>query len=285
MKSIVVNLANPGLGDPLFYERWSYFGSVLSFIPQELSELNKVKLLIVDQYTGVDRKFISKFPNLKIIATPTTGLTHIEDRLPVRTISLKGERVFLNKITSVSEFTVMSILKLAKDISNPPQKIAGKTIGIVGLGRLGHLVRKAAKGLGMRILYYEKGMDNFALDHLLATSHFVTLHCDENPTTKNLISRERIALMRPTSFLINTSRPSVLDEPALMKALSSGRIAGAALDTSNLQFGLYNPQPKNLIITPHIAGRSIEDRVATCNFLVNKVKATGEFPHGFEPIT
>jgi phosphoglycerate dehydrogenase-like enzyme len=274
--NIVVNLARSDKGDKDFYSRWELYGKVYSYIPQNKYELQSVKVLVVDQYTSIDKKFISLFPNLKVVATPTTGLTHIKEDLHIPVISLKGDRAFLNKITSVSEFVTMSILKLAKDISDPPIKVSGKTLGIIGMGRLGKLVKRAGKGLGMDILYYEKGMKEHALDYLLWKSDFITIHCDENPTSKGLLSEEKLKLIRPTSFLINTSRASILDEQALLRSLKTGKIKGAALDTTNLKFSaLYEPAPWNLIVTPHIAGRSIEDRISTCEYLVNKVGDSG----------
>ena len=119
-------------------------------------------------------------------------------------------------------------------------------------------------------------MKEYALDFLLWKSDFISIHCDENPTSKNLLTEKKLKLIRANAFVINTSRPSILDEKALLRALEAGLIKGAALDTTNLKFDpVYQPPPKNLIVTPHIAGRSIEDRISTCEYLVEKVGNSG----------
>ena len=115
------------------------------------------------------------------------------------------------------------------------------TLGVVGVGNIGRAVVRRARAFGMRVLgndpvrppasfVDETGLDVVTLSELLAEADFVSLHCDLNPTSFHLISSGALALMRPTAYLINTSRGPVVDEPALTDALREGRIAGAALD-------------------------------------------------------
>lgn len=146
-----------------------------------------------------------------------------------------------------------------------------KTLGIVGLGRIGQAVARRARGFEMPILAVEPapnmdavealGVELTDLATLLRESDFVTLHVPAMPETYKLINTERLALMKPTALLINTARGSLVDEDALYEALTTDRLAGAALD-------VFDPEPpdaesplvmlENVVVTPHIAGMSEE---------------------------
>jgi glyoxylate reductase len=149
----------------------------------------------------------------------------------------------------------------------------GKTLGIIGLGRIGRGVARRAQGFQMRVLYsdmsrapldVEKELHTeFApLDRVLSESDFVTLHVPLLPDTRHLISTDTLGKMKPTAYLINTTRGPVVDEAALVEALEQKKIAGAALD-------VYENEPKvhpalvgrkDVILTPHIASATIETR-------------------------
>ena len=140
--------------------------------------------------------------------------------------------------------------------------LAGQTLGIVGMGRIGGIVADFGRFMGMKVLYNARtpkphrdalGDQRVSLPELMAQSDFISLHCPATPETKNLISKEMIALMKPTACLINTARGAVMDENALLEALTECRIAGAALD-------VYPDEPhvnpaylklSNVILTPH----------------------------------
>jgi lactate dehydrogenase-like 2-hydroxyacid dehydrogenase len=156
-------------------------------------------------------------------------------------------------------------------------KVYGKALGIVGLGRIGRAVaRRAHNGFGMRILFHEPmpvpeaeiaalGAERRdTLEELLADSDFVSLHTPALPETRHLINAERLAQMKPSAFLINTSRGDVVDEAALVEALRARTIAGAALD-------VYEREPKltpglceleNVVLLPHLGSATVETRVA-----------------------
>jgi lactate dehydrogenase-like 2-hydroxyacid dehydrogenase len=155
--------------------------------------------------------------------------------------------------------------------------LQGKTIGIVGFGRIGRAVaRRARLGFGMRVLYHDPGrVDDAAakqlgaercatLDELLASSDIVTLHCPATPETHHLIGAARLTRMRPTAFLINTARGGVVDEGALARALRDGTIAGAGLD-------VHEREPRiaaeilaleNVVVLPHLGSATRETREA-----------------------
>lgn len=148
--------------------------------------------------------------------------------------------------------------------------VHGKTLGIIGLGAIGRAVARRAAGFGMRVLAYEIAPDRAAaaslgialcdLDTVLAESDFVTLHVPLTPATRHLIGEATLRKMRPSAFLINTSRGDVVDEAALLRALREGRLAGAGLD-------VFHDEPvrdqelvglDRVVATPHVASHTRE---------------------------
>ena len=154
--------------------------------------------------------------------------------------------------------------------------LSGKTIGIVGLGRIGSRVAHHAKnGFDAKVIYYDvKRNTDFekefnavfkpTIEELLAEADFVSIHVPLLPTTKHLINAERLARMKPTAYLVNTSRGPVVDEAALVEALKSGTIRGAAIDVFENEPALASglAELENIIITPHIASATEETRAA-----------------------
>ncbi len=151
--------------------------------------------------------------------------------------------------------------------------VFGATLGIVGLGEIGEAVARRATGFKMRVLYHSRtrkpaleadlGLRYCALPELLAESDFVSLHTPLTPETRNLMSAAQFAAMKPSAILVNTSRGGVVDQDALIEALRSGTIAGAALDVTTpeplpLESPLYSFP--NVVITPHIASASLATR-------------------------
>jgi len=153
------------------------------------------------------------------------------------------------------------------------QDVWGKTIGIVGLGRIGSAVAKRALAFNMKVLYYdvirqpglekELGIDYVELETLLKQADFVTVHVPLLPQTHHLISEKELKMMKRMACLVNTSRGPVVDEKALYKALKEGWIWGAGLDVWEKEpVEMDNPLLKldNVVIAPHIASASIETR-------------------------
>jgi glyoxylate reductase len=173
--------------------------------------------------------------------------------------------------------------------------IHGKTLGVVGFGRIGRAVARRALGFGMRVLYYDAVRPDAAterelratptdLDTLLRESDFVTLHTLLSPETRHLIGERTLRLMKKTAVLINAARGPVVDEAALAKALSEGWIAGAGLD-------VFEEEPKihpgllpltNVTLAPHIASASGETRIAMATLAVRNCLAVLE---GQPPLT
>ena len=140
--------------------------------------------------------------------------------------------------------------------------ISGRTLGLVGYGRIARAVEQMVSGFRMKVVHYDPMLtDSMDLDELLKTSDYVSLHCPLTDETRGLIDARRLALMKPNALLVNTSRGPVVDEAALIRALKDGTIGGAALDVlceeppakDHPLFGL-----DNVILTPHIAAFSAD---------------------------
>ncbi len=171
--------------------------------------------------------------------------------------------------------------------------VHGKTLGIVGLGRIGQAVAKRSLGFDMKVLYFavrrkdqeteqRYGATYVALDTLLRESDFVTLHVPLMDSTHHLIGKDKLALMKPTAFLINASRGAVVDEQALVQVLKERKIAGAALD-------VYEKEPQlspglseldNVVLIPHLGSATQQTRNAMAEIVANNVIAAlqGEPP-------
>lgn len=164
--------------------------------------------------------------------------------------------------------------------------VHGKTIGIVGMGRIGSAVARRARGFDMKILYtkrnrypeayeHELGATYVSLDELMSRSDFVSVNPLLTPETVHLVGARQLALMKPTAYLVNTSRGPVVDEAALAAALAAGRIAGAALD-------VYEQEPKvhpelvklpNVVLSPHTGSAVTEMRDHMANVVVDGIEA------------
>jgi D-3-phosphoglycerate dehydrogenase len=151
-------------------------------------------------------------------------------------------------------------------------ELAGKTLGIIGAGRIGTAVGLRAKGFKMKVLYFnlnknetleeEVGAKKVSLETLLKNSDIVTIHVPLTPKTKHLISARELKLMKKGAYLINTSRGEVIDEKALIKALKTGKLAGAGLDV--FEYEPFVPKElielDNVVLTPHIGSATVEAR-------------------------
>ncbi|MBI2002457.1 MAG: phosphoglycerate dehydrogenase [candidate division NC10 bacterium] len=206
---------------------------------------------------------------------------------------------------SVADYTLALMLALAVDLVAHHEQVKGgrwitdfhrgfwrATVGIVGLGRIGKAVARRCQGFETRILAYDPVPDTtFACDHgvhlvpldaLLREADFVTLHLPLTAETVRFINRDRLALMRPTAFLINTARGAIVDEEALAEALTAGRLAGAGLDAFAVEppFGSPLLTLDRVIVSPHAAG---SDERATAAMLTRCVDSILAVARGDDP--
>jgi D-3-phosphoglycerate dehydrogenase / 2-oxoglutarate reductase len=256
----------------------------------------------------VDSEVLRVAPRLKYIVTNTTGLNHIDleesKRLGIEVLSLRGETTFLDDVRATAELTVGLLLGLMRAVpaaashvraggwdrdSFKGRELYGKTIGVVGYGRLGRIVARYVRAFDMRVLTTDPNVAASAvgpevtmvdLPELLRGSDVVTLHVALSPATVSLLGGAELDQMRRGSFLVNTSRGELLDEPALLRALESGHLAGAALDVlcgeQDLDLAIhplvrYAQAHTNLLITPHIGGCTWESLAKTEEFLARRL--------------
>jgi glyoxylate reductase len=163
--------------------------------------------------------------------------------------------------------------------------VHGKTIGLIGAGRIGQATARRARGFGMKILYWgprrkldaerELGMEHVTIERLLAESDFVSMHPPLNAETRHMIGDKQFAMMKPTAFIINTARGAVIDEKALVRALKAKKIAGAGLD-------VFEHEPKlppalrtmkNVVLTPHLGSAVMAIREQMANIVVDNIEA------------
>jgi len=166
----------------------------------------------------------------------------------------------------------------------PLIELAGKTMGVIGLGRIGRATTRLARAFGMNPIGYDNNPEACAaaectpvdFDEIFTSSDIVTLHCPLTDQTEGIVNAERLAMMKPTAFLINTSRGPLVDQRALADALNDGRIAGAGLDVLCIEPPAGdNPLPaaKNCYITPHIAWATREARARLMTTAIENVRA------------
>ena len=215
---------------------------------------------------------------LKVISRFGVGFDNVDLEAASRKGIVVARAVGANA-SAVVELTLGMMFALARQLVHiagaarqkqwlrpPGFEIGGKTLGIIGLGIIGKQVAAKAHCLGMRVVAYDayvKGFDNvnmLELDELLKTADIVTLHCNLNDKTRNLLDRTRLAQMKKGSYLINTARGALVDEDALYNALQREHLAGAAMDAFAQEPPVNSPllELDNFIATPHIGANTVE---------------------------
>jgi glycerate dehydrogenase len=236
--------------------------------------------ILLTNKTPVPREAIAQLPGLRYIGVLATGF-NIVDVVAARERQIPVCNVPEYSTPNVAQATFALLLELTNHtglhdrtvhegrwVACPDYcywegelvELAGLTLGLVGYGRIAQAVAGIGRAFGMRVVHSRRGPTTdpgcVPLDELLAQSDVVSLHCPLTPQTQGLIDARRLGLMKPTAFLINTSRGPLINEPDLAAALAAGRIAGAGLDVLSVEPPpASNPllDAPNCIITPHIA--------------------------------
>ncbi len=253
-----------------------------------LGALADANAVLIRSATKIDAEAIAAAPVLKVVARAGVGL----DNVDIKTATTAGVMVVnapTSNIISAAELTVGHILSLARHIPAAHASLAQgqwkrssytgtelfeKTVGIIGLGRIGALIASRLQAFDMRVVAYDPyvtsaraqhlGVQLLTLDELLEQSDFVTIHMPKTPETTGMISTEQFARMKPTSYVVNVARGGLIDEEALYSALSTGEIAGAGLDVFTSEPPAADgPAARlltlpNVIVTPHL-GASTEE--------------------------
>jgi len=286
------------LGEVTVYDRTSYQES-----PLIAERIGDAEIVIMNK-TPISRETIDKCPNIKLIAVLATGYNVVdynyakEKGIPVVNVPTYGTM-------SVSQYSIALLLEICHHIGHhsetvyagnwannvdwcywdyPLIELDGKTIGIIGFGRIGQAEGRVAKALGMKVLAYDVYPNDFGrevgeyvdLDTLLRESDVITLHCNLTPENTGLINKDNIAKMKDGAILINNARGQLIVEQDVADALNSGKLAGAGLDVVYTEpIRSDNPllKAKNCIITPHISWAPKESRQRIMDCTVSNVKA------------
>ncbi len=259
---------------------------------------------ILTNKTPVTRESVAELPQLKYIGVLATGHNIVDSKaaaergIPVTNVPTYGTR-------SVAQMTMALLLELTQHAGHHSQttrdgrwnrspdfcywdfpliELDGMTLGIIGLGRIGATVAGLAQAFGMKVLAHVRHAPNPAphgisfvdLETLFRSSDVLSLHCPLTDQTREIVNAERLGWMKPTSFIVNTSRGPLIHEAALAEALNSGRIAGAALDVLAVE-PPNNSNPllsaKNCILTPHIAWATRSARARLMETAVANLRA------------
>lgn len=257
---------------------------------------------VVTKEYPVPAELIKRFPDsVKLIVEAGTGYNNI-DLEAARAKGITVCNIPAYSTERVAHTAIMFILNLASsmgaqirslakgDHSNftnylavPHLEVNGKTLGLVGYGHIAKEIIKVAQALGMHILVSTRtarqdseGIHFVDFKTLLKESDYISLNCPLNDTTKHMINAEALKQMKPTAFLINTGRGSLIDEKALIKALQEGTIAGAGLDVQEEEPPVSdNPlyAMENVILTPHMGWKGLETRQRLVRIIADDVKA------------
>ena len=233
-----------------------------------------------------NKEILSKLKNLKVIFRLGSGIDNIDLGIAkIKKIKIIKSKVTLEK--AVGELTVGLIINLLRKISLHDQNLKkniwkkqmgnllfGKTVGIVGYGKIGRYVEKILKNFGVKILINDKKKikNKISLKNLIIDSDIITLHTNYNNENLNLLNKNNLKFLKKNSIIVNTSRPEIIDYNYLYKILKLKRIKGAALDVFNKEpyegkFQLLD----NTILTPHIGSYAKEIRVAMENEAINTI--------------
>ena len=259
------------------------------------TEIAEAEILVIRSSTKLTKEIIEKGNNLKIIARCGVGIDNIDVEY-AKSKNIKVTNSPSANLLSVVELTVALIINAARKINLSDNhlkdgkwnrkefigmELSGKQLGIVGYGKVGRLVSDRMKSFGMSIAFYDPYIDdwdgpenNVELDELLTSSDVISIHVIKTEETENLISREKLALLKKSAILVNTSRGGVVDEDYLIEMLISKQLFGAGLD-------VYSEEPPknidnfvniNLITTPHIGASTNEAQLKAGLETVENIK-------------
>ena len=299
MKIVVLDgyCLNPG---DLSWDFLSRFGeyTVYDRTPNELivSRIGDAEIVLLNK-TPISEETLAACPSVKLICVLATGF-NVVDVAAARKRNIPVCNVPDYGTAAVAQFTFALLLELCHQVGHhgqavregkwsaccdfcfwdtPQMELAGKTLGIIGFGRIGRAVGKIAKAFGMNVVAYnrsqcEEGREvgrYVNLEELLAISDVISLHCPLTPENTGMINKDTISKMKDGAILLNTARGLLLDEQAVADALASGKLRGAACDVVSAEpMKLENPlrTAPNCIVTPHMAWAPKESRqrIADC---------------------
>ena len=239
--------------------------------------------IVLTNKVVLNRATLEQLPHLRYVGVLATGY-NVVDTIAARARNVPVTNVPDYSTRSVAQHTWALLLELTHHVGHHAQSVRegrwsrsadfcywdfplceldGLTLGLVGFGRIGRAVAKLARAFGLRILVHTRtppskqpaGIEFTSLEEVFSRADIVSLHCPLTPQTQQLVNAVRLSQMKPTAFLLNTSRGPLVDESALANALNSGHLAGAALDVLSIEPPpTHNPllSAKNCLVTPHL---------------------------------
>ncbi len=296
MKIVVLDgyTLNPG---DLSWDKIKEFGELkvhdrTDFNPIEVLRTIGNAEIVFTNKTPITKYVLSKAPNIKYIGVLATGY-NVVDINTAKELGIPVTNVPVYSTKAVAQFTMALLLEMCHHVGNhnnavqkgdwtnckdfsfwntPLIELSGKTMGIIGFGRIGQETAKVAQAFGLNILAYNRSKNlelesetckYVDLDELLQTSDIISLHCPLSESTQGMINQESLSKMKEGVMIINTSRGGLIVENDLKEALNSGKVGGAAVDVVSIEpIKADNPllNAKNCIITPHIAWAPKESR-------------------------
>jgi D-3-phosphoglycerate dehydrogenase len=262
-------------------------------------EIGKYDAIVIRSRTKLTEDVLEHSGRLKVIARAGVGLDNVDTKY-AKDHGIEVCNSPEAPTNAVAELTLGFMLDMARNISHADAtmklgkweknklegiEISGRTLGIIGFGRIGYTLGKKAKALGMDVLAYDVMMDKLihfveeieakavSLDKLLEDSDFISVHVPLLPQTRHMISTEQFNKMKKGVYVINAARGGIIDEEALKKALDSGKVAGAALDVYEEE---PNPDPdlvkrSDVVCTPHIGAGSEEAQRGNSTIVAEKL--------------
>ena len=269
-------------------------------LPDEIIHRAKEAEIVLTNKTVLSKEILEQLPRLRYIGVLATGY-NVVDIAAAKKMNITVTNVPAYSTHSVAQTVFALLLELthhaghhSAEVRNgrwsanpdfsfwdfPLVELRGKTFGIVGYGNIGQAVARIAAAFEMNVVISTRTArtsgDSFTdTETLLKTSDIVSLHCSLNDETQNLINAKRLAIMKPSAYLINTGRGGLIDEYALANALNNELLAGAGLDVLSIEPPKDNPllSAKNCIVTPHIAWASRSARERLMDAVVHNVQS------------
>jgi len=272
-----------------------------------LAAIGDVDAYLASASVVIDREFLDCAPRLQVIGSPSTGTDHMHlaeiDARGIARFDIANERALIESFSATSELAFGLLLALNRRIVAAQEhakrglwsrehfsgfQLLGKTLGIVGLGRLGRISARIGLGFGMKVIAHDsipkamEGVEFAPFDDVVARADVLTVHVHLTRETEGLIGAAEFARMKPNAILLNTSRGKIVDEAALLSALRAGRIAGAGLDVIDGEWLAqselhahpliaYSRENENLLIVPHIGGSTRESIYGARVFMARKL--------------
>lgn len=262
--------------------------------------------VVITNKVQIRKENIDATPSLKLICVAATGTNNVDCEyaaskgIPVKNVkgystesvaqvtfmhmlNLVGKGIYFNNFVHSGRYSAKGIFT---DVSNPFFELKGKKLGIIAMGNIGRRVAQIASVFGMEVSYFSTSgtshctdYPSLPLDQLLAESDIVSIHAPLNAITSNMITYDKLSLMKPSAYIINVGRGGIINEQDLIRALNDGVIAGAAVDVFEREpFSTIHPyiaeirDTSKLILSPHIAWTSKEARVALVKMLADNIR-------------